>query len=435
MTHSPTVIGQTNFRNESRFFGIKQHDRRQHMYLVGKTGTGKSTLLKNLILQDIRAGHGVGMIDPHGDLVTDLLAFVPAERISQVVYVNPADQEFPVGFNILEAVDPLLRPLVASHVVSVLKHIWSESWGPRLEYILSNAVHTLLEAPESTLLGIPRLLADQAYRKSVVSHLGDPMLKHFWTNEYDRYSASFQKEAIAPIQNKVGQFITSTLVRYMVGQTHSKAEFSRIVDTGQILLVNLSKGKIGEAASALLGSLMVSKLFLAALQRSDQREEERRDFFLYLDECHNLASPVLASILAEARKYRLNVTLGHQYLEQLPADIQHAIFGNVGTLISFRVGSKDARALEEEFGPEFSAFDLENLGPYHVAVKLAVDGITTRPFSAFTLPAAVPEPDHRAARIIEHSRHTYGMKRELVEQQLNTWLSLSASPQKIINRS
>jgi len=424
MPHPLTYLGQTDFRNQYRTFGIKHPDRRHHTWILGKTGTGKSTLLKNLIIQDIRNGHGVGLIDPHGDLVESILDFIPSSRTDDVVYFTPADQDFPIGFNILESVALSHRPLVASHVTSIFKNMWQDSWGPRMEYILYNAVASLLDVEGSTLLAIPRLLSDKPFRARVIPQIRDPLIKNFWLQEFENYRPEFLQEAISPIQNKVGQFLTSPPIRNIVGQVKSKIEMGFMIDNKRILLCNLSKGKLGNDKTMLLGSLLVTKLFLAALKRADQPEEARKDWFLYIDECHNLATPIFTDILSEARKYRLNLCLCHQFLDQISREIQKAILGNVGTLISFRLGSQDAQELEIEFAPEFRAVDLENIGPYQIYLKLAVDGLTSRPFSARTFPPTAIHPNEKnRENIIKTSRQKYGMKREIIEDKITRWLT------------
>ncbi len=426
MSDSFSFIGHTDFRNQQRPFGIKHSDRRLHVHVLGKTGTGKSTLLKNLIIQDLRNGSGVCVIDPHGDLVTSLLDFIPSHRTWQAVYFDPADQDFPMGLNILESVDPSRRPLVTEHVISVFKNIWKDSWGPRMEHILRNAVLTLLELEGATLLWIPRLLSDSPFRQSVIPRVRDPLVKNFWLQEYERYSPAFQKEAIAPIQNKVGAFLTSVPIRHIVGQVKSSIDLGFMMDHERILLANLAKGRLGEEAVKLLGSLLVTKLFVAALGRVSQPEEERKDFYLYIDEAHTLATDIFASVLSEARKYRLNLTLSHQYLDQLDRDIKQSILGNVGTLICFRVGAPDAQELQLEFAPEFAAGDLESLGPFQIYLKLAVDGMTSRPFSARTLAPAKPQTNEgNRESVIKSSRQKYGTRRSFIEEKISRWLAKS----------
>lgn len=425
MSHDITHFAQTNYRHDERVFGIKQADRRLHMYVLGKTGSGKSTLIKNLVAQDIQHGHGVGVIDAHGDLIKDILHLCPTGRTNDVVYFDPADHDHPIGFNILESVAPQQRPLVASQVISVFRNIWQDSWGPRLEYILYNSVTSLLDSEGNTLLGIPRLLTDEKFRDRVVRQVKNPVVKNFWINEYDRYSSNFKQEAIAPVLNKVGQFLADPQIRNIVGQPKNKIDMGFMMDNRRILLCNLSKGSIGDDKTRLLGSLLVTKLFLAALKRTTQPEEERRDFYLYIDECQNLSTEIFASILSEARKYRLNLILAHQYLEQIPKEIKSAILGNVGTLITFRLGLEDALELENEFKAKFTVADLENIGKHQIYLKLAIDGVTSQPFSARTiLPKIGQDFRNNVEGIIKTSRQKYGIPREIVEDKINRWLGV-----------
>ncbi len=370
--------------------GIKHNDRRLHTHIIGKTGTGKSTLLKNLIIQDIQNGQGVAVIDPHGDLVEDILDYIPSHRTGDLVYFNPSDHDHPIGFNILEPVEPHKRSLIASHVVSIFKSFWDDSWGPRLEYILYNSVLSLLDFEQSTLLMIPRLLTDQDFRHRIVSKIQNPVLKNFWLYEYECYNNNFRQEAIAPIQNKVGQFLTDTTVRNIVGQIKSKIDMSFLMDNQRILLCNLSKGEIGEDKTALLGSLIVAKIYLSALKRSKQPESQRKDFYLYIDETQNITTKVLNSIYSETRKYRLNLITSNQYLFQLSPSIKEGILGNVGTLMCFRLGSSDALELHKEFAggtiDGYNHRDLEELGRHEICLKVAEDGITSKPFTATALP-------------------------------------------------
>ncbi len=421
-----TNIAETDFRHTHRVFGIGPEDRRTHTWVLGKTGVGKSTLLKNLIIQDLRRGHGVAVIDPHGELVQGLLDYIPKERTWETIYFNPADQEFPIGFNILEQVAPELRPLVASHVISVFKNIWADSWGPRTEYLLHNAVISLLDVPGSTLLSIPRLLADKDFRARVVAQVHDPVVRTFWLQEYEAYSSDLRKEAISPIQNKVGQFLTSYPIRNIVGQVTSKISMGFTMENQRILLCDLAKGKLGDSATSLLGSLLVTKIFLAALRRVDQPEAERKDFYLYIDECQSLASTILAPILSEARKYRLNLVISNQYIAQLDREeITPAILGNVGTLISFRLGADDAYYLAREFAPEVSAQDLEGTGKYQMYIKLAVNGLTTRPFSARTLaPSEHLSGEQNRETIIKACQQKYGTPRHVIEDKITRWFGM-----------
>ena len=334
-----TLLAQTNFRNERKTFGIRRDDRRKHIYVIGKTGMGKTTLLENMAIQDIRRGEGLGVIDPHGEFAEKMLDFVPPDRLGEVIYLNPADLDWPIAFNVVEKVEPEQRHLVASGLIEVFKKIWSESWGPRLEYVLRNVILALLEYPGSTLLGIMRMLTDRTYRKEVVSKITDPVVKSFWTKEFERYPYQFAAEAVAPIQNKVGQFLTSPVIRNIVGQTRSAINLREVMDKGKILIVNLAKGRLGEDNSALLGAMLITKIQLAAMSRVDLPEEQRKDFYLYVDEFQNFATDSFVNILSEARKYRLSLTLANQYISQMPEAVRDAVFGNVGTIIAFRVGA------------------------------------------------------------------------------------------------
>lgn len=381
-----TNFATTDFRNRDTPFGIKRSDRRAHMYVLGKTGTGKSTLLETLIRQDLSRGHGLALLDPHGDLVEKVLAGVTEERRADLVYFDATDDRQPLAFNPLECVAARYRPLAASGLLSVFQHIWADSWGPRLEHILRNALLALLEQPSATLADIPRLLDDSAYRKQAVAKLANEQVRDFWLKEYAGYPARFRAEAVAPLQNKVGAFLANPLVHRVVTQERSAFRLRQIMDEGKVLLVNLAKGKIGADTSTLLGALIVSRLGLAALSRADRPEVERRDFYLYLDEFHNFTTLSLAGMLSELRKYRLNLILAHQYLAQLDERLLAAILGNVGSIISFRVGPADAETIAQEFAPEFSATDLVNLPNYHVYLKLMINGRVSRPFSAVTLP-------------------------------------------------
>lgn len=418
-------IGKTNFRGEKKF-GIKRKDRRHHCYVVGKTGTGKSTLLKRMAVQDIQNGEGLAVIDPHGDLAEELLDYVPKERINNVVYFNPADLEYPIGLNVFKGVGKEERHLVASGLMSVFQRMFSDSWGPRLEHILRNSIYALLEFPGSTLLGIPRLLYDDRYREKVVEKVEDPKVKDFWKNEYANYDKSFRTQAISPVLNKVGKFLTTPLLRNIIGQAGKKLNFSEVLEEKKILIANLSKGALGEENQMLLGSLLVTKLQLAAMERVKENEESRGDYYLYIDEVQNFSSSkTLSTVLSESRKYRLNLVMANQFVGQLSQDLREAIFGNVGTLISFRVGAKDAKLLEQEFEPEFSKDDLINLPNYHIYLRLMIDGVSSRPFSAVTLPPPEkPEKSHKD-KIIKVSRERYCSPREEVERKIDRWFDIT----------
>ena len=423
-----TLFGKTTFRNQQTRFGIKTDDRRRHMYIVGKTGTGKTNLLENMAIADIKAGRGIAVVDPHGEFAEKLLDFVPENRVDDVIYFNPADMNHPIAFNPLEQVDVEYRHLVASGMMGVFKKIWPDVWSARMEYILNNTLLALLEYPGSTLLGIMRMLAEKDYRQKIVNNLQDPIIKAFWVNEFARYTQRLETEAVAAIQNKVGQFVANPLIRNIIGQTHSTIDMQKTMDEGKILIINLSKGKIGEDNSALLGAMMITKLQLAAMNRVNLPMEKRRDFYLYVDEFQNFSTESFANILSEARKYRLNLILAHQYISQLVNDkntkVRDAVFGNVGTIACFRIGADDAEYLEREFTPEFVAQDLVNLAKYHIYVKLMIDGVASKPFSAQTLEPAKPAAESFKDVIIENSRNKYSAPRLMVEEKIaGEWVS------------
>src|SRR5215468_864770 len=378
-----TYFARTNFRNERKAFGIKRADRRSHIYVIGKTGTGKSTLLETLSRQDIVNGEGLALLDPHGDLVEKVLRAVPDKNKGDLIYFNVPEN--PLGFNPLEKVAPEKRTLAAAGLLDAFKKIWADSWGPRLEHILRNAFLALLDQPEATLADVLRLLDDPAFRREICSRVCNSQVRDFWLREYENYPLRLRAEAIAPIQNKVGAFLTDPLLNRILTQKRSAFDLRRVMDEGKILLVNLAKGKIGADASYLLGALLVTKIGLAGLSRADVPEETRRDFYLYLDEFQNLATLSLANMLSELRKYRVNMVLSHQYLSQLDPQVKDAILGKTGTIISFRLGLTDAEMLAGEFYPFFSARELINLPNYHIYLRLMIDGVVSQPFSAGTL--------------------------------------------------
>lgn len=427
MANQNTVnyFAETNYRNERRKFGIQRDDRRRHMYVIGKTGMGKSTLLENMIIQDVQNGEGLAVVDPHGDLVEKILEYIPSDRINDVVYFNPSDYDNPIAFNILEEVDPQYKHLVSNGLVGVFKKIWADSWGPRLEYILINTILALLEYPGSTLLGVMRMLVDGGFRKKVLKKISDPVVKSFWVNEFNNYTEKFRNEAIAPIQNKVGQFLSSSLIRNIVGQTQSSMDIREIMDGKKILLMNLSKGRIGEENAALLGAMMITKIQLAAMSRVDTPEEERQDFFLYVDEFQNFATESFAGILSEARKYRLSLIMAHQYIEQLSDEVRAAVFGNVGTMVTFRVGATDAEELEKEYSPTFVQEDIVTLPAYHIYLRLMINGVASDPFSASTLPPLSGKTENRD-KVIRVSRERYANPRDKVEDAIASWANPSS---------
>jgi CxxC-x17-CxxC domain-containing protein len=420
-------FAKTNFRNKEQIFGIKQDDRRRHMYVIGKTGMGKTNLIQNMAIQDIRNGKGVAIVDPHGEFAEECLKAVPANRINDVIYFNPADTANPIAMNVMEKVDPEYRHLIASGLVGVFKKIWADSWGPRLEYLLRNAILALLEYPTSTLLGVTKILVDKEYRTKVMEKVSDPVIKSFWTEEFTKYHDRLMADAIAPIQNKVGQFLSSSLIRNIVGQVKSSFDIRYVMDNQKILIMNLSKGRIGEDNSALLGAMMITKIQLAAMARVDMPENQRKDFYLYVDEFQNFATESFANILSEARKYRLNLVLAHQYITQLDERVQNAVFGNVGTLITFRVGASDAEFLEKEFSPVFYMTDLVNLAKYNIYLKLMIDGVATSPFSANTLPPIdTSDTGVNYEKIIRVSAERYGTPRKIVEDKINRWSGVTS---------
>jgi len=428
-------LGETNFRGDRIRFGIKKDDRRRHMYVVGSTGMGKSEFLKSMAIQDIEAGHGVAFIDPHGDPSTELLDYIPEERVKDVVYFNPDDLEYPIAFNVMEGIGFDYRHLVASGLVGVFKKIWgAEAWSGRMEYILNNTILALLEYPDSTLLGINRLMSSKDYRRQVVAKITDPIVKAFWTDEFAKYADKFATEATAAIQNKVGQFSSNNLIRNILGQPKSKLDIRKIMDEGKILIVNISRGRVGEDASRLLGAFLVTKIQLAAMSRVDIPESERRDFYLYVDEFQHFATESFANILSEARKFHLSLIMAHQYIKQMEEPVMDAVFGNVGTLVSFRVGAEDAEFLEKWFTPDFMMNDIVNLGKRQIYLRLMIDGISSRGFSAMTLERFPVSEKSYKEQIIEYSRQKYSTKREEVEKNIAEWAGHTAAeiePQRI----
>ncbi len=423
-------LGKTNFRNAERLFGIKRKDRRQHTYIIGKSGGGKSALIHNMIVQDIMNGDGLAIVDPHGELVESILDKIPESRVNDVVYLNPADPDFHIGFNVLEVPDPNYRHLIASGLMSIFTKIWAGVWSARMEYILNNAVLALLENPGSTLLGLTRILVDRGYRQKLVANIKDPVVKAFWVNEYEQWEPKFRNEAIAPIQNKVGQFLSSSIIRNIVGQAKSTINFFDIMNEKKILLVNVSKGRVGEDNSALLGAMFITKIQLASMERVRIEESERQDFYLYVDEFQNFATDSFASILSESRKYRLDLIIAHQYVGQLVTSsstkVRDAVFGNVGTMIVFRIGAADAEFLLNEFSPEITEEDMVSLPNYNIYIKLLVDGVSTRPFSAVTLPPFnIPAVCAPREAVIESSRRLYAKSRESIEREIGRWSGMS----------
>jgi len=412
-----TPIGVTNFRNDKKAFGIKDADRLNHIYVIGKTGTGKSTLLLNMAVSDIQRGNGICLIDPHGDIAEKILDYVPKERINDVLYFNPADETHVIGFNPLQDIPKEQQHLVVAGLIATFKKIWIDSWGPRLEYILRYTLLTLFTYPEASLLDIQPLLTNYNFRKRVLSYSNDQYLLSFWHNEFDKYSPQLKSEAISPILNKTGLFVAITQLRNVIGQTTRSFKIQEVMDQKKILICNLAKGKLGEDATTVLGSMMVNAIQLAALNRASLDEEHRKPFYLYVDEMHSFVSLSFADILAEARKYKLSLFLAHQYIEQINEKIRYAIFGNVGTMIIFRVGADDAKHLAQEVHPVFSEEDLINLPRYSMYLKLMIDGATSKPFSALTVQAQPFEISNKK-QVIQHSKEKFGNTREKVEDDI-----------------
>jgi Type IV secretion-system coupling protein DNA-binding domain len=416
-TQDLTILGKTDHHGHSHPFGITQADRLGHLWILGKTGTGKSTLLTRLIAADLHANRGLMLIDPHGDLVETMLDLVPPSRVVDTIYINPADTAYPFALKPIDTTAGLSPSLMASALLSVLKKAWPDFWGPRLEYVLRSSLLSLFSLKGATLLDLHRLLVDIEFRQRLVSRLRDPQLLQFWHQEFAAYTKTFRTEAVAPIVNKIGQYLTTPLVRHIIGQRTSAVSFRTVMDDGRIVLANLAKGRIGEDVSMVLGSLLVNQLELAALSRADVPISERRHFFLYVDEAHLIATQAMVELFPEARKFHLGITLAHQYPDQLTEDLRHAILGNVGTLIVFRVGARDAGMLAQEFALEMSPTDLVSLPNRQAYLKLLVDGTTTRPFSATMLPPPVSHGSPRE-EIIAASRRRYCRPVVEVEQEL-----------------
>ncbi len=417
-----TMLGKTNFRGSNEEFGIKTQDRRRHIYIIGKTGMGKSTLLENMIFSDIQAGKGVGVVDPHGDLADAVLNFVPSHRTNDVVLFDPSDRDYPVAFNMLENIDPALNTIVCSGLVGIFKKIYGESWGPRLEHILRNTILSLLEYPNTTMLGIPRVLQDKDYRGRVVRKITDPIVKSFWVNEFEKMDPKNRIEAISPILNKVGQFLSSPIIRNILGQPQSTLDLRFAMDHKKIIIVNLSKGKIGEDTSSLLGSMIITKFQLDAMSRANVPESERTDFYLYVDEFQNFATDSFATILSEARKYKLNLTMANQYIAQMPEEVRDAVFGNVGSILSFQVGFDDAEYISGQYGEEVLPNDLVALSKYTAYSRLLIDGMPSKTFSFDTLPPPHLEVEEgRREKVIKLSRERYSTHREIVEDKIRRW--------------
>ena len=417
-------LAETNARNRRLKFGIQAIDRTRHVYVIGKTGMGKSTFLENMAVQDIENGEGLAFIDPHGGTAEKLLNYIPEHRIKDVVYFAPFDTDYPISFNVMEDVDPSKRYLVANGLMNAFKKIWVDAWSARMEYILNNILLALLEYPDSTLLGVNRMLSDKDYRDLVVANVKDASVRAFWVDEFAKYGDRYMQEAGAAIQNKIGQFVSNPLIRNIIGQPKSSFDIRKMMDEKKILILNLSKGRMGIENSALLGNMLVTKIYLAAMSRADVSAHDLArlpNFYFYVDEFQSFANESFAEILSEARKYKLNLTIAHQYIEQMPEEVQAAVFGNVGTMIVFRVGSTDAEVFEKEFAPEFTAEDIVNLGFAEIYLRLMINGIGSKPFSAITLPPIAEPNTSFAKEVIEETRKTYASPRALVEGATAKW--------------
>lgn len=414
-----TFFAKTDARGQEVAFGIKAKDRQRHMYVVGKTGMGKSTLLENMAAQDIQNGEGMAFIDPHGSAAETLLEYVPEHRVKDVVYFAPFDLDHPVSFNVMEDVGPDKRHLVVSGLMSTFKKIWVDAWSARMEYILTNALLVLIEYPDTTLLSVNRLFSDKEYRKRVVEACQDPAVKSFWVDEFANYTDRFTADALPAIQNKIGQFTGNPLIRNIIGQPHSSFDIREIMDNKKILIMNLSKGLIGETNANLLGSMLTTRIYLAAMSRANLPLAEMRqmpNFYFYVDEFQSFANATFANILSEARKYHLNLIIAHQYIAQMEEEVRDAVFGNVGTTVAFRVGPFDAEVLETVFTPRFLAADLVNLGFAQIYLTLMIDGIGSQPFSAITLPPVELPSVSCRGMVIEASRKNYAKDRASVEK-------------------
>ena len=403
---SINAFARVQYRNKEVVYGLKQQDRRRHTYVIGKTGTGKSTLLANMAINDLKNDEGICIIDPHGDLVETLLEYIPSRRINDVIYFDPSDTEKTVKLNLFEGESTVHSELIASGIVSVFKKLYGYSWGPRLEYILRNALLTLLQTKQARLSDILELLNNKEYRMNIVNNLDDPILKSFWVNEYNVLQERQRTESIASILNKVGQFVSSPIVRNIVNARKSSFSIEEVMNEGKILLVNLSQGKLGEDNATLLGSMLITKIQLAAMARVYTQEEDRKDFYLYVDEFQNFATESFTKILSEARKYRLNLTLANQYIAQIPEEVQKAIFGNCGSIISFVMGAEDATFFSREFGQVYSTEDLTSLGRYQIVNRLAIDNIISKPFPANTLNLASSRNSNKD-KVLRVSRERY----------------------------
>lgn len=425
-----TYFAETDFRSQKTRFGIKSRDRTRHMYVIGKSGVGKSTLLENMAIQDVVNGEGLAVLDPHGSFAEKILENIPDHRIKDVIYMAPFDTNYPISFNVLEDVGHDRRHLVVSGLMSTFKKIWVDAWSARMEYILTNTLLALLEYPGATLLAVNRMLSDKDFRKKVVDNVTDSAVKAFWVEEFAKYTERMAAEAVPAIQNKIGQFTANPLVRNIIGQSKSSFDIRKVMDEQKILIINLSKGRIGETNTSLLGSMIITKIYLGAMSRAEvsaSRIGELPNFYFYVDEFQSFANETFADILSEARKYKLALIIAHQYIAQMEEKVRDAVLGNVGTTISFRVGPLDAELLEKVFAPQFTQNDLVNLGMAQIYLTLMISDIGSRPFSARTLPPIARSAVNFRNDAIEWSRKTYASEKDVVEKNIQDWFGIGES--------
>lgn len=428
-----SVYGVTNFRGDNQVFGSLRKDRGRHIYVLGQTGVGKTKILELMCLSDIFYDEGFAVIDPHGDFALNMLSFIPERRIKDVVYFNPADSEYPIGFNPLEVTDPAFKTQTSSELVGVMKRLF-DSWGPRLEYILRYTILALLDYPNSTILDITRMLTEKKFRDAVISYIDDPVVKTFWTTEFASWENKFASEAVAPVLNKVGAFTANPMIRNIVGQPKSTFNIRKLMDEGKILIMNLSRGLVGEDNAAILGSMMVTKIQLATMSRADIPEDQRRPFYLYVDEFQNFATDSFAVILSEARKYQLCLTVANQYISQMQETVRDAVFGNVGSIISFRVSPDDSSFLQKYFEPQFMAADIIQMQNRSFIATMIINGEKAPAFSGNTLAMPKSQADHTAL-IIEHTRSSFTTPRHEVEAMIRSVSETPAVPKGSETRS
>jgi len=419
-TKDTSLFGVSNYHNSNEKFGIKRGDRRRHLYMVGKSGTGKSKLLELFISEDIRNGEGVAVLDPHGDLVDNVLRMIPPDRINDVVYFDPADTKFPIAFNPLEKVDEAYKMQITVGFINIFKKLFGSNWSDRLEHVLRYTTLALLDSPDTTVLSILKMLSDKNYRQAITARIKDSVVKNFWVNEFAGWSEKFDADAITPLLNKVGQFVATNMIRNIIGQPVNRFNIREIMDKKKILLMKVSKGLLGEENSSLIGAMIVTKIYQAAMSRADTPEEKRDDFYFYVDEFQNFATDTFAEILSEARKYRLNLTIAHQFVGQLNDKMIKTVFGNVGSMISFRVGAEDAAILEQEYTPTFKVRDIINLAVRDFYIKMSINGEVRKPFSGRTMDVMMPA-ENSSKEIIAASRSKYATPVDEVEKMLTKW--------------